>query len=75
MTFSTPLPPLDGAAAAGAAGVALDAVAAGPGAAGVAPLMAAPHLPQNFIPASTLAPQDVQKGMAHLPGEDSRGAV
>src|ERR1700752_3890810 len=32
------------------------------------PVMAAPHLPQNFVPSANCAPQELQKAMVHLAG-------
>src|SRR5215469_12334438 len=44
----------------------------GPGAiaCGVAgpPVIPAPHLPQNFVPSASCAPQELQKAMVHLAG-------
>jgi hypothetical protein len=56
MILSALLPPLDG----GGAGVIGWAEAAG------APVTAAPHLLQNFVPSLSVAPQELQNAMVHL---------
>src|SRR5215470_3032604 len=55
MILSAPLPPVEGG---------------GPGAIGCdatgAPVTAAPHLLQNFVPSASCAPHELQKAMDHL---------
>jgi hypothetical protein len=41
---------------------------AAPGAAGAEERMAAPHLLQNLVPSTRVAPQELQNAISHLKG-------
>jgi hypothetical protein len=52
----------------GAGGTEPVAAVAAPGAAGAEERMAAPHLLQNLVPSTRVAPQELQNAISHLKG-------